>query len=101
MQQAQGHSLQRQQQTCAKWAAENGYEVVGVFAEVGSAYNGKPLPARETAYRMASFRGNCDVIIEATDRWTRTVSLTDGLRLCAGGDSPKIISVYQKRGIES
>ena len=66
--QTKGHGLQRQLETCIKYARARGYIVVAVFSEVWS--GAEDLYSRHQAQRMARAR-NCKIVCEDYDRWTR------------------------------
>lgn len=83
--QAFGHSLQRQLETCLKWARVNDYIPISVFSEIKSGYTGL-LKIRDEACDIAAKKG-IPVVVEHWDRFTRG-TLPDNL--------PEIISVYDE-----
>lgn len=67
-QQAWGHGLIRQLETCLNKAKTDNAYVVGVFTDICSGAG--HLPQRQTAIQVASDHG-CPIYVEAMDRWSR------------------------------
>jgi len=66
--QCTGSGLQRQLETCLKYAKKNRYSVVACFSEIRGSK--EEYTARRQAERMAKNR-DCLLLCESEDRWTR------------------------------
>ena len=69
-QQSLGYGLKRQVTATSDWAFDNGYEVVKVFEEIGSAYaNTHKLKQRDEAVDICLKKG-IPLLVEDLDRWS-------------------------------
>lgn len=74
--QARGSSLQRQLETCLKYASEMGLRVSGVFADCQSGDG--PMPNRDIAFVSAATL-KCPIVVESVCRWSRQGACRDHL----------------------
>lgn len=68
--QALGDGLARQLRTCLQHCDDRGLSVHAVFSEVGTDGDGRGLPVRAQAMRVAR-RSGAAIVVESHDRWSR------------------------------